>query len=560
MGKKIGELLLEFQLIDQKQLDQVMAEQKRTGDRMGDIIIRRGLVTAEDLENILSRQHSVPSINLEHYNPPADALTLVPERYLRDHQLVPLEVRSKVLSVAMANPRDYAVIDELRFMTGHRVTPLVAASFDIRRTLDRLFPASEGKKSAGRANRRGSVPTLDAKAAAPTFEEAVTRATAGSVPDGVEILLATAAASNTTHIHIHTGDGRCYVRFRKGGKLTAPIEAPGRPMENLVMRLKLLCGMHGDKVQPRQGFFDAKISKNIYRFGLSALPTEAGESVIVSLGTPPLHPVLTLDVLGMYPDTLELYKQVVGPEGGLVLFAAPQGSGKTSTIYATLEAIKNPQRRFATFESPIRRRIEGVDQFDPSLVSGLDPIAALNGLLTQDLDCLTLGDLGAPEEMTAALRAARNGVLVLGRAEYAYPLSFLFRSISTGTPPQLLASALKGLVGQRLVDMLCSNCLKPETPTEALSRELKKLTGRRSPQVYKAVGCDKCRGTGRMGKVGLFEVIPVDEKLRRLIATNAAERAIRDILTAMGAHTLRMDGLMKAADGLVAYEDVLAAL
>ncbi len=561
MSKKIGELLEEFDLIDPKQLEGAIKEQKRTGERLGDVIIRRGLVTAEDLELILSRQHSVPSINLEQYMPPPEVIALVPERYMREKMVVPVELRDKVLTVAMADPRQYQLIDELCFMTGKNVSPVVSTQFGIRMMLEKLFPTEKEEVSDATVSDIPLDIETDKSEGAmnlPGFSKML----AALKPSHVaKAILTTAANMGATNLHIKRTDSTGSIRVRVDSHLSPPLEVALRHARDIVKGLKDLASIDEKVTVARQGFFDSKLAGDYFRVTIAAMPTSNGESVVVTMERPKANAALTLDVLGMYPEMLAAYREVISKPKGLIIYASPPASGKTATIYATLDELSSPELRTVTIESPIRRKLENVEQFDPMEIAGLDSAALLQSMLAQDVDHLMVADLSSPQVLKAALRASQNGALVLGHVDYPGALACLDRMVSVmGASASLIASELLAVVGQRLVDMLCSHCLVAQTPEDDQLLRLIRLTGRRQPQVYTAKGCDRCGGTGRAGKVGIFELLHPTDKVKQLIINRTPERSMREILKAEGTRTLSDDGLMKASDGLVSYEDVLSVL
>jgi type IV pilus assembly protein PilB len=559
-GKMIGELLLELGVIDAASLQQAIDEQQTSGESLGEIIIRRGMVSVDELENILARQHSVPAINLENYSISSELLLLVPEDYMRKHLVAPVAVQEKNITVAMANPGDYAVIDELRFMTGKQVSPVVTSRTGIRSLLDKTFPHLEKNAGKNQINEHPVDLTIPSTSVSKDLDSAVRSLATSQLDDSFQTLLATAAAQDVTHIHLQTGEGPFRIRFRVDADLGADHEAPVRAGEGILKRLKALCCLDENGKKISQGFFDAKLSGTHYRIGFNSIPLPGGESAVVSIEYPPIHAAPTLDVLGMYPEVLAAYHEMIGHKSGLILFPAPPGSGKTTTIYATLEELRSQNLRSVTVESPIRRHIDGVEQLDPTQLPGVEAEWLLQALSGQDIDHLMIRDISSPRALQSALRASRAGALVLGRADYHGALGFISNAITSGIDPTLLASELLGVVGQRLVNMLCSHCLESEEPTEKRMEELKRLTGRRTPTLYRATGCPRCRQTGKMGKVGVYELFPAGDRLTQMIVSRAGESRMKEILSASGARTLAADGLLKATDGLVSLEEVLAAV
>jgi type IV pilus assembly protein PilB len=558
VGKRIGEILLELGTIKPAALEQAISEQRKTGGSLGEVIIRRGMVSVEELEDILARQHRVPAVNLENCTITPELLQLVPEAYMRKHLLAPVALQDKTLTVAMSSPGDYEVLDELRFMTGKQISPMVTSRTGIRKLFDNLFGDKRGERHAPDEH----PVDLDAAAVADSNDlgAAVRSLSTSHLEKALDNLLLTAAALGVSHIHLQSGDGAMRLRFREGDTLSETYEAPAKAGDVLLKKLRALCGLESGRGQIIQGFFDARLGGTHYRLGFNSIPLPSGESAVLTLEYPPLHAAPTLDVLGMYPEVLATYREMINRKSGLILFPAPPGDGKTTTIYATLEELRSPGKRSVTVESPIKRRLEGIEQLDPDQLPGIDAQWLLEALSGQNIDHLMIHDLSTPRALQAALRATRAGALVLGRAAHHDALGFISKIISMGVDPTLLASELRGVVGQRLVNMLCSHCLESEEPSGHMLEELKRLTDRRSPKLYHANGCKRCGQTGKMGKVGIYELFPASELLTKLVMGHASEQRMKEALCATGVRILTDDALLKAADGLVSKEEALAAI
>lgn len=562
MGKRIGEMLLDYQLISKNQLEDAMAEQRRTGDKLGDIIIKRGMVSADDLEYILSRQFSTPSLNLHNYQPSPEALSLIPNWYMKKNLVVPVELTEKSLTVAMADPRNFKLIDELRFMTGKRISPVVASVYNIRDALIRFLGDSveEESEDEGEALREGMDLLTDGEEFQPRVEDILTQAASTPNSETARRILATMALEKLSHLHFLKKPSKIEISARVGGVIEKTYRAARHPMLNVISILKVRAGVYSAEGSPFEGAFTAKINQNHYRFTISGLPTHEGEHLVLSCVKEPDAETLTLGDLGFYPNMLANYKKTIARKHGLILYVAPSLNGVTTTMYATLKEVMKPDHIAISYERDSKARLPGVLQVDPDLTPNVEQGEGLRILLSQDSDYLLIDDVSSPMAMRSAVHAALGGTLVLARVKEKSALGFVVKMANSGVSPAILASALIGVVGQRLVEMLCPSCAKHYEPVEQIRNELEEFTGIEDPLLHRAPGCKNCGKTGRVGNIGIFEFFPAGKTLQKIIMDPPSASAVEEIARKAGLKLLIQDGMMKALEGKVSYEQVHASL
>lgn len=559
MAKKIGELLLEHKLIGAEQLAEAATEQKKTGERLGSILIRKGYVTVEDLEYLLSRQQSVPAINLQKYSPTPDVVGLVPEKFMKKNFVLPLEVHEKTLTVAMANPHDYRTIDELRFMTGLRVAPVVTSMFGIKQKLRDIFPASTKWEEALdlRTQRDLEIISPQGTGVEENLEEAIESASEAPIVKIVNSVVLAALDKKATHVHFIPGGDQVEVKLRVNGLLESLVTPPREYSQNLVNRLKILGGMDILKRRvPLEGYFRVRSEDQFYDIDVATFPVLNGEQVVLTFQQPFSKEDLRLENLGMSPRMLEQFRQVLQGPRGLVLVLGPPDSGKTSTIYAALNELKSPAKATVTYENPIKNRLSDINQAEPNERAGIGYGQGLKALLRHDIDYLMVGDVSDPEVLAVAVEAGLGKTLVFARMVFNHTVGSIPRILEQGIPPFMLYSALNAVVGQRLVRRLCTECLESFEPPEPIRDELRRATGKEHPRLYKAMGCRKCGMTGYRGRLGVFELLVPDDHLRSLIVRGAPQEELEPAARSIGFRTLLEDGLMKAAEGMTTYEEV----
>ena len=559
MSKRIGELLVEYKIIEQSQLDEAVADQKKTGDRLGTVLIKKGFVTVEDLEYLLSRQQSVPAINLQKYCPPKEIVDLVPEKFMKKNFVLPVELHDKTLTVAMANPQDYRVIDELRFMTGMRIAPVVSSMFGIKKKIRDIFPSTTKWEEALdlRTQRDLEIISPQSEFREENLEEVLESAAEAPIVKIVNSMILAALDRNATHVHIVPLEDGVDVKLRANGILERLVSPPKEYAQNLVNRLKILGGMDILlRRVPLQGYFRVRSEDQFYDIDVSTFPVLNGEQVMLTFQQPFSKEALRLENLGMTPEMLETYRQVTQAERGLILFLGPPDSGKTSTIYATLNDLKSSGKATVTYENPIKNRLIDINQAEPNEKAGLTYAKGLRALVKHDIDYLMVGEITSQEVLETVVETALGKTLVLARMVFNNTLGAVPRILEQGIPPFMLYSALAAVVGQRLVRRLCADCLESFDPPEAVKKELQEATGKENPHLYRAVGCRKCAMTGYRGRIGIFELLVPDDRLRALILARAPQQEIEQCVRANGFRTLVQDGLAKAVEGMTTYEEV----
>ncbi|MBI5439588.1 MAG: type II/IV secretion system protein [Deltaproteobacteria bacterium] len=559
MAKRIGELLVEARVLAPERLAEAVAEQEKTGERLGSILIRRGFVAVEDLEAVLSRQHSVATISLEKYAVAPNVVKLVPQKFMRKNHVVPLEVHERVLTVAMANPHDYRLVDELRFMTGMRVAPVVSSVHSITAKIRELFPSSAGLEEALEVKSQKDLEIITAEAASKetNLEEAVESASEAPVVRMVDAIVLAAVSNGATHVHLTPREDGIDVRLRVNGMLQPLVSPPKEIAQNVVNRIKVLAGI--DILQhrvPSGGFFRVRSENQFYDIDVSTFPMTHREQVVLAFQQPFSKEKLRLENLGMVPAMLERYRGILQLSRGLVIVVGPHGSGKTSTLYATLNELKSPGRATVTYENPIKNRLSGINQAEPNERAGVSYVDGVRALLRQDLDHLMIGDATTPEALTAAMDAALGRTLVFTRVIFHHTVGVVPMLVEQGVPLFSMYSALKAVLGQRLVRRLCTSCRELFEPPEPIKAELRQATGLPDPKLHRAVGCAKCDLTGYRGRVGVFELFVPDDPIRDLIVSGAPAERLQDAAWGAGLRSFLEDGLTKAAEGVTTYAEV----
>jgi len=581
--KKIGECLIQAGLITEDDLRKALAEHKRTGERVGVVLVRMNLATEKQIAKALAFQLGFPYVNLAENPPDPTAVVLIPKEVALKRVCVAVGLEKNLLTVAMSDPLLFSLVQDLEFQTGYRIKQVVATRGDIvdaiqtgypDKALMRTTPPRGGDlavtTTAAAARRTGGpgveIPTGETALARRPEEEVFEpvsglkeRSEAAPIIDLVDLVVKSAIKSRASDIHVEPMEKGVLIRHRLDGLLKEAMDLPKWVHEGLIARLKIMAGMDiAEKRLPQDGRLrSAAEDGSEVDFRVSTLRTLFGEKVVMRVldhrkGVP------ALEEIGMSATSLEEVRQFLRHQHGMILVVGPTGSGKTTTLSSALKAVVSEKTNIITIEDPVEYQIPGVNQTQINDKIKLTFASALRSILRQDPDVILLGEIRDAETAKIAMQAAQTGHLVLSTLHTDDAPSVVTRLVDIGAEPFVIASALVGVVAQRLVRRLCVQCRRQYTPPADVLRSLNIAeAGAASIPFYKSVGCDQCNHTGYRGRIGIYEVMRVTDKLRRLIAARATEDQIRDAAVGAGMITLGEDGLSKVKSGVTTPEELL---
>jgi type IV pilus assembly protein PilB len=560
---RLGDILVAEGIVSRPQLEQALRERRGSSEKIGRLLVRRGLITEDQLVDVLSRQYGVPAVSVGDLTIDPEILCLVPAQMARKYEVLPLRRTGTTLTLAMADPTDIFAIDDVTLMTSLTVVPVVASETAIRKAVARNYE-SQAEAISGLLTELTSglnalelVEEQDPAGALDVFELKES-ADEAPVVKLVNMVLVNAIQKGASDIHWEPYEKVFRVRFRIDGMLHEMLSPPKRVEPAILSRLKIMANLDiAERRLPQDGRMKLRYNRREIDFRVSIVPTIYGEKAVLRiLDRDALQ--LDLSALGFDAWGLDHFQRAIRQPYGMVLLTGPTGSGKTTTLYSAIHTINAPDINIMTVEDPVEYNLRGVNQVHVDESIGRTFAGALRSFLRQDPDVILVGETRDLETAQISIRAALTGHLVLSTLHTNDCPSTVVRLVDMGIPSFLVASSLILIVAQRLARKVCRECRQPYEVDEAsLVPYGHVVTGRGACTLMKAQGCGACNFTGLKGRIALYEVLPVTEEIRELILRSASTAQVRELAQAQGMKTLRQAGLAKALEGVTTLEEVL---
>jgi len=508
---RLGDLLVQQKVISQDQLQFALEQQKRSGRKLGRVLVDSAIVTEEQISEALAKQLNIPYINLKYYNINLEQVRLLPENQARRFRAIVLEERNGALLVGMADPTDLFAFDEISRTVKRDIDVAVVTEGQLLESIDRGYRRTE--EITGLA-RELSEDLGDTYVDFGTLTDTVGLEEA-PVVKLLQTIFDDATQIRASDIHIEPQEGRLVIRFRIDGALHLQMEADSKIAPALVLRLKLMSGLDiSEKRLPQDGRFHVRVREQGVDVRIATCPTQYGESVVMRL-LQQSGGMIGLDKLGMPPDMLKRFREIIRRSNGMVLVTGPTGSGKTTTLYAALAEINTLEQKIITVEDPVEYRLSGINQVQVNEKIDLTFSRVLRSALRQDPDVILIGEIRDPETAQIGLRAAMTGHLVFSTLHTRDAAGTLFRLVDMGTPRYMVASSVQAVVAQRLLRRVCESCSETHVPTPQESEWLKAegVPPEQWGRLLHGRGCSHCNGTGYRGRMGIYEMLEMGREM-----------------------------------------------
>ena len=558
-GMRLGELLLKSNLVTQEQLDKALARQKREKKPLGDLLVEMGILTEKDIVETLAMQLEIPYMSLEKglMTPKTEQglERLVPAEVARANLVLPLSREGNTLTLVLADPYDIVLIDNIKNLTKCKINPVIAIKADIRKAIDTFYGEEDLLKEAVDKSYDLAAGEGEKTEETAKLDEIMAKAETAPIKKLVDLILMEAIKSGASDIHIEPFERKMKLRYRIDGKL-CEIPPPAEQMVHpLISRIKILSKLDiAEKRLPQDGSFTVKMHNKSIDFRVSTMPTITGEKVVIRI-LDKSSIMLTLEDMGFAKENLTRYRSAAVKPYGLIFITGPTGSGKSTTLYATLLEIAKPDKNIITIEDPVEYKLEGINQVQVKPQIGLTFASGLRTSLRQDPDIILVGEVRDLETAEICVRAALTGHLVLSTLHTNDAPSAVTRLVDFGIEPFLLGSSILMVVAQRLIRKLCAECKVEYQPSE----EEVKNYNLKAKTIFKAKGCETCRQTGYKGRMGIYEILTINEKIRDLIYKGEPASSIKKVACEEGMESLFQSGIKKVEEGDTSLEEVLSA-
>jgi general secretion pathway protein E len=546
-GKSLGEMLVGESLITAEQLKSALELQQQKGGRLSEILINQGMVKAEDLAAMLSVQLNMPLIDLKRHMVQPDALNLIPVDMARKYTIIPLDVINDSLVVVMADPEDIRIIEDIKAQAKMRVEVALGIRSDIERAIDLNYGSTAAIKKQ-----------MDLFTPAAREEDVVPSLTAKTpIAETLDIIITQAVKDRASDIHIEPQEDRLRIRFRIDGILHDRFTFPMTTHAQLVSRVKILAEMDiAEQRQPQDGQFSIKLESREVDIRAATMETPYGERVTLRILDKSLA-LFTLAELGFLPDILKKYQMLLKSPLGMILVSGPTGSGKTTTLYASINQLDRNELNIMTIEDPIEYRFLDINQGQVNPKAGITFASGLRSIMRHDPDVILVGEIRDTDTATTAVQAALTGHLVLSSIHANDAVGVLFRLIDIGVEPSLISSTLTAVVAQRMIRCICNSCRAPYQPSAEEEKAYYEELGQQPARLQKGTGCNLCVGTGYRGRTGLFELLVASDDIRKMLRNHASAGDIKEQALKEGMITMRHDGMLKVKEGVTTVTEVM---
>lgn len=545
--KRLGEILIDENVITEDVLNKALALQKDTGEKLGEILVSKGFTTDEQIVNAIKRQMGIPLINLDSLNVRQDVIDILPASIAKKHEVIPIDIINGFLMIVMSDPLNYFAIEDIKIATGYNVKTAISLRNSILDNIEKYYGKSRAQEAAKNYTKNFS---------ASKEKEEVVDDTYAPIIKFLNTIIENAILYNASDIHIEPDEKDMRVRFRVDGVLREIMRTDINMLPAVISRIKIMGNLNiAENRVPQDGRINFKAKQKNIDIRVSTAPTILGEKVVMRL-LDKSNFFMDFEKIGLEESELVKLKRIIGNPYGIILVSGPTGSGKTTTLYSILSSLNDVSKNIITIEDPVEYNLNGVNQMQVNTKIGFDFANGLRSVLRQDPDVILVGEIRDNETAEIAVRSSLTGHVVLSTVHTNSAVGTITRLLDMGIKPFLISSTLAGVIAQRLVRKICPNCIGEYLSDE---REMR-LLGLKEPVILKrGKGCSLCNDTGYKGRIGVFEILEVHKDIKNLIDRNASESEIEKLAVKEGMSLLRNSCISKVLQGTTTIDEMLRA-
>ena len=560
---RLGDVLIQKGIITEEQLTQALDEQKKVGGLLGETMVNMGMVSEDKLIDVLCEQLGIEYLDLRKVDDiPGDIVSLIPEDLIRKYTIMPIKmslVQMNTLVVAMADPMNIYAIDDISIVTGLQIEPVLSTTSQIKAKTDSIFGQQQAQDIAEAYKKEQEAYFDSGKKKEDTEDESRKEDVENSpIVLLVKGVIEQAVRQRASDVHIEAFEHNVRVRYRVDGSLREIVQYDKALFNAIIARIKILSGMDiSEKRKPQDGRITQVVDRKEYDIRVSCLPTVFGEKVVMRIASKEGFNKNKLD-LGLRPEDLVLFDNILKNPNGIILVTGPTGSGKSTTLYTALSELNTEDVNIITVEDPVEANIDGINQVHVNVKANLTFASALRSILRQDPDIIMIGEIRDGETAGIAVKASITGHLVVSTLHTNSTAATIGRLVDMGVEPYLLGDSLVGIIAQRLVRRLCPDCKKPVLATEDDKRKMGILS-EGDMTIYEPGGCPACDNSGYRGRIGIYEIMTITSNIKRLIARSATAEEIKAAAEAEGMSSLRHSAAKYVKEGITSIAEMMKA-
>ncbi len=559
LKERIVEIIVENKKIKKEDFDKAIKAQKQKGISLEKILVEKGLITEKELIGILAKELNIPPINLSKYRIDPDVIKVIPERICRQYRIVPISKIGSTITLATADPLNIFALDDIKNLTGYDIDIAMSTEQDIIKSINKYYRSEKDSVSdvIKELGDRDNMVTLDDDADQIEISSTIMKSGEAPIIQVVNLIIREAMKQRASDIHVEPTEKDLRVRYRIDGVLIDAMSLPKKNQNAIIARLKIMTNLDITELRlPQDGRFKIRFGGKEIDFRVSILPITHGQKIVLRL-LDRANLSIGLDGLGFFPENTALFKKAIASPFGLILVTGPTGSGKSTTLYSIVNQLNQVERNIITVEDPVEYQIDGITQLNVKPEIGLTFASGLRSLLRQNPDMIMIGEIRDSETADIAVKSALTGTLVFSTLHTNDAPGAVTRLIDMGVEPFLVSSSAIMACAQRLCRKICERCKEPIKISESALEDIGFKPGK-DAKFFKGKGCKSCRNTGYRGRMGLLEVMMINDSIREMIVKGASQDKIRNYaVKENGMLTLWDDAIKKFSLGLTTFEEVL---